>query len=194
MRFSLTFLLLSGLALVVYSNDPAQGLSDSVCFQGSVLNGEDFLRDLPEGLVFRLIGMRGDPSGWTISVAPSDTSEENYCAVVTPPYRGINALQIYSWHFAGTDEEGVTNAPGEKRHFRFVTGNDDYELARDCLEGMLWPEDRQDFQHSVEIHESIPVRRGVLSIKDVELSNAETDSAVIEKLDFLVTLYISGIE
>lgn len=190
MRFPLMFLVLSLPAATVHSTPVAENIPDSVSFQGSVRAGEDFLRDIPEGLVFRLIGMTGDPAGWTISIASSPASEENYCAVVTPPYRGVNALHLYSWHFAGTESEATPNAPEEERHFRFVTGNDDYELARDCLEGMLWPDDREDFERSAGMHETIPVGRGVLSITDLELSRAGTDSAVIERMDFRVILYI----
>ena len=170
MWFPAVCIILSGFVTPVRSASGAEDIPDSVCFQGSVLHGEDYARNLPGGLVFRLIGMVGNPHGWTISIAPSDSSDENYCAVVTPPYRGINALRIYSWNLLEWEEtdsaEELLNLPGKERSFRFVTGNDDYELARDCLEGMLWPDNQEDFERSAEIHESIPVWLGVLNITD----------------------------
>ena len=76
----------------------------------------------------------------------------DYAAVVTPPYRGVNQLQLYGWHFRNADNSGPNaagpknlNAPQELRSFRFVLSREDFEDAAGALARLLWgPAESED--------------------------------------------------
>jgi hypothetical protein len=115
----------------------------SVTFSGEVLKGRSFEKTIRANLFFRLVPQE---LGWTILIGSKADAANNFCGVVTPPYRGINALQIEGWHFRNSDNTGPNdagpknvNAPQELREFYFVLSEADYRNAMDALQIMLWP-------------------------------------------------------
>lgn len=177
--------------ILLPSSAPAQ---ETAChFSGTVLREEDFLHELPGGLVFRLDFIDYGPEGWSIRINDPAAPDENFCAVVTPPYRGINALQIFAWHFFNESRtgpaDGTVNAPGEERLFWFVTDRTTYQEAFTLLSTMLWPETPSDAEQAALEHEAIPRLEGLLTITDVATGSIPgTDSVWIDSMDFEVEL------
>jgi hypothetical protein len=77
-------------------NSDGAGTQRNVRFSGEVLKGRSFERQIGANLFFRLVP---DELGWSISVG-SKAVRENFCSVVTPPYRGVNALRIEALAFS----------------------------------------------------------------------------------------------
>ena len=129
-HFLLILLMLTTSSL--FGVEQQQNGSASV-FSGAVSRHEDFQHELPGGLVFTLEFIDYGPEGWAIRIYDPAFQDDNFCAVVTPPYRGINALQLYAWHFLNEDGtgpiDGSENAPGEERRFYFVTDKASYDDA-----------------------------------------------------------------
>jgi len=69
-----------------------------VRFSGEAFKGQSFERQIDRDLFFRLVP---EELGWTISVGSNTGPRNNFCGVVTPPYRGVNQIYIDSWHFRG---------------------------------------------------------------------------------------------
>ncbi len=120
---------------VVRSSEPAADPKE-IKFTGEAMKGQSFEKAIAPNLFFRLIPQE---LGWMIFVGAGDT-ENNFCAVVTPPYRGINAIHIEGWHFRNSDNSGPNepgrknvNAPLELREFYFVLNEADYRSAFDAL-------------------------------------------------------------
>lgn len=151
----------------------------AVKFSGEVKAGEKFEKELSNGLVFRLTPIE---LGWTINVGTKDDTESNFSAVVTPPYRGVNAIYIQGWHFRNADNSGpndkgpkMINAPAEEREFQFVSSSADFKTAMDCLQKMLWSYSFTDQQvkEATAAHEKLKKGRGRLLVKDLKLNNLE---------------------
>ena len=108
----------------------ARAVQRNVRFSGAVRKGRSFERQIGANLFFRLVP---EELGWAISVG-SKAVRGNFCSVVTPPYRGMNALRIEGWHFRNSDNSGPNepgpnnvNAPQEHESFtlysmRRITG------------------------------------------------------------------------
>lgn len=89
---------------------PSQDKYSRLKFGGEVLPGQTFEKKIGRDLIFRLIPWE---DGWLISVGSKATADHDLARVVTPPYRGINDLQIAGWHFRNADNSGP-NEPGPK--------------------------------------------------------------------------------
>ena len=109
-------------------------------------------------------------------------AEKNFCGVVTPPYRGINAIQIEGWHFRNSDNTGANepgvknvNAPQEVREFQFVLNDGDYRTAFDALQKMLWPYSfsKRQIDQAQSVHAKLPKGNGKLTIRGVKLNALE---------------------
>lgn len=161
-------------------------------FSGEVSRYEDYQHELPGGLVFTLEFIGYGPEGWAIRIFDPAFPFDNFCSVVTPPYNGINALQIYSWHFLEGEGigQGSVNAPGEERRFRFVTCKHDYDDAFASLSSMLWPESPEAKQAATVVHDGIPCENGVLRITELVPGGIGSDSARIDYIVFDVDLFI----
>ena len=164
----------------------ASAASDSgpqVSFAGRVRSGERMERALPGGLRFRLEpqpGARaGTTSGWRIAILGADTLKD-YAGIATPPYHGVNDLEIDAWHFRNQSNtgpnDGSVNAPQDLREFRFVTDSTTYRIQDAALEIALWPSDRsQAAQDSaMAVLDSMPVGEGRLEITHMTLGGPGT--------------------
>ncbi len=173
-------------------------------FTGSVNRGERFEHVLPNGLVFSLIPTEYAELGWVgwmIQIAPPTEPDHNYAGVVTPPFRGVNALQIIGWHFRNADNtgpnEGSVNAPQEKRDFLFVTNEGDYQMAFSAVDCIMHPSQCEDMDNreAFAIHENIPKSEGTLLITELELGNLIPEQqAWIEHMAFEVEIRWSAEE
>jgi len=122
------------------ASEEPRNLPAIVKFSGAVERGQVFEKPLVPDLLFCLIPHE---LGWTISLTDGNP-DNNFAAVVTPPYRGINHLDIEGWHFRNSDNSGPNkldeknvNAPQEVRQFYFVLNDTDYQKAFDALQKML---------------------------------------------------------
>jgi hypothetical protein len=173
----------------------AAAAPETVSFGGTATSGQDFDHEIAPGLLFRLLDPGGEPGCWLIEVVEPDHPTDDFCGVVTPPYRGINALHLFAWHFLNADgtgpNEGDVNAPGEVREFRFVTCREDLLAAREALEGMLWPVSTESQEAAIARHDSIPTGEGTLIVTDLRGTPAGYYPETVE-LDFEVELVFPG--
>ncbi len=175
-------------------NSDPRGLQRNVKFSGEVLKGRSFERQVGANLFFRLVP---EELGWSISVG-SKAVRENFCSVVTPPYRGMNALHIEGWHFRNSDnsrpnEPGPKNvhAPQELREFYFVLNDPDYRRAFDALQILLWPYSysKQQIDAAEGAHAKLRKGSGKLMIRDLKLNALEPgERAGIDRMAFDVEL------
>lgn len=167
----------------------------TVRFTGAISKGQTFEKQIGPRLFFRLL-----PSelGWTISIGDKTGAEKNFCGVVTPPYRGIHAIDIEGWHFrnagnSGPNEPGPknVNAPQEVREFYFVLNDGDYRKAFDALQILLWPYSfsQQQVDQAQALHAQLPKGNGKLTIRDLKLHTLEAGKqAGIDAMTFDVEL------
>ncbi|HMF48530.1 MAG TPA: hypothetical protein VK603_07800 [Candidatus Saccharimonadales bacterium] len=175
-------------------NSNGHGFQRNVRFSGEVLKGRSFERQVGANLFFRLVP---DELGWSISMG-SKAAWKNFCSVVTPPYRGMNALRIEGWHFRNSDNSGPNepgpknvNAPQELREFYFVLNEADYRSAFDALQILLWPYSysKQQIDAAEGAHAKVRKGRGKLIIRDLKLNVLELGKqAGIERMTFDVEL------
>jgi len=173
---------------------PSQEKHLRLKFSGEVSRGQAFEKEIGHNLIFRLIPWE---HGWFISVGGQANADRDFAEVVTPPYRGVNELQIAGWHFRNADNSGPNkgdvNAPQEIREFRFVLNKEDYNKASDALERMLWPYQysEEQIKEAEKIHGELKTAKGVLTIKDMRLGNLEMGPrAWFEYMKFEVELYL----
>ncbi len=133
-----------------------------VQFVAEVVRGQGFEREIGVNLVFRLIPRE---YGWTISVGTRATSQADFSAVVTPPFRGMNHRDIEGWHFRNVDNSGPNepgpknmNAPQQIREFAFVTNESDYRVASETLGALLWPSSPGEREMAERRFESVEAR------------------------------------
>lgn len=162
---------------------------------GEVLKGRSFEKQIEANLFFRLIPQE---LGWTIFIGNKAGADNNFCAVVTPPYRGVNHLYIEGWHFRNEDNSGPNevgpknvNAPQEARHFYFVLNAADYHKAFDALQILLWPytHPKQQINWAENVHAKLPKGSGTVTIRDLKLNTLEFGKqAGIDRMTFDVLL------
>jgi len=164
-------------------------------FTADVLKGQSFDRQIAANLFFRLIPRQ---LGWTISVGSTAGPENNFCGVVTPPYRGVNPIHIEGWHFRNSDNSGPNeigakniNAPQEVREFYFVLNDMDYRKAFDALQILLWPyaHSKRQIDEAANVHAKLPKGHGRLTIRDLKLNTlVPGKQAGIDRMRFDVEL------
>ncbi len=192
-RYSFVLIVLIFVSSSLFGDEPQQ-IDNPSGFNGTVRRHEDFQHELPGGMVFTLEFISYGPEGWAIRIFDPAFPSDNFCAVVTPPYRGINALQIYAWHFLSEDgtapNDGSVNAPGEERRFYFVTDKASYDAAFESLSTMLWPESPEAQEAAAALHDGIHRESGILIITELVAGDAAGDSAYIDRMEFDVELFI----
>lgn len=161
----------------------------TVNFSGTVSSGEDFIRSLPGDIVFALYSF-SDSTGWTVTIHFQGNPEENFCRVAAPPFRGINPLEIHSWHF---QEDPDLNAPRYQRSFSFVTSREDYTAAMELLHLVLWPENPRSAEQAMVELQEIHAAEGNLLIMETNLSAWEGTTR-LSSLDFTVELNLDETE
>ncbi len=160
-------------------------------FRGTVSRGQLFEQEISPDLVFRLKPL---VHGWEIEIGHK-TESENFSAVVTPPYYGMNARYVEGWHFRNRDNSGpnepgekLVNAPQEKRRFYFVLNEIDYQIAYNALNTRLLSSDEEKEQ-ALEKRKGLEPREGMLTITHLELDNLIVGGkAWIDYMEFEVEL------
>ncbi len=193
-KYTLQWMTITVVLLCCVSTASGQYSEGAFSFSGSVSRFEDFSQEITPDLEFQL-DYESDVEGWIIRIINPDQPNHDYTKVVTPPYRGINALYIYEWHFQNEDgtwpNDGSVNAPGADRKFWFVTDPESFETGFEALSAMLWPESDEAYENAVEIHNGISRESGMLHITEIELgSNEDGDDAWIERIEFDVDLFL----
>ena len=185
------------LLAVLFWTVPAQGAEPWLGFSGEVARGETFRHRLEQNYWFEL---RPDPQGWGWHIWIGDPREahDNYAAVVTPPYHGINRLQLFGWHFRNADNSGPNaagpknvNASQEVRDFRFVLHDLDHDDAMAALRRLLWgPVESEDVGlHLRTWRRELAKDEGWLEITDMTLGNLVTgETARFRRMAFTVHL------
>ena len=176
------------------TNSAPSAIQNNVKFSGEALKGQSFARQMAANLFFRLAP---DELGWSISVG-TQAAGKNFCGVVTPPYRGLNALAIEGWHFRNSDNSGSNepgpknvNAPRELREFYFVLNEADYRRAFDALQIILWPYSysKQQIDAAERAHAKLRKGTGKLTIRELQLNALEPGKlAGIDRIAFDVDL------
>ena len=145
--------------------------------EGDVVRGKDFEARVDAARIFRL---KAFSEGWTIEV--TDDKNNNYCSVVTPPYRGTNVLEIFGFHFRSADNTGPNeageknvNAPGARRSFRCSATPADFAAADKSLRLVLWGENAtwRETDEAAQLHSRLvgEAQRGTLVMSRLALGN-----------------------
>ena len=184
------------LAVLVWAV-PAQGSEPWFSFAGEVARGETFRQRLGQDFWFEL---QPDSQGWGWYIWIGDPRQphDNYAAVVTPPYHGINQLQLFGWHFRNADNSGPNvagpknvNAPQAVRGFRFVLNDQDHDDAMAALRRLMWgPVESEDIGLQLRNQRrGLAKGEGQLEITDMTLGNLVTgEMARFERMAFTVQL------
>lgn len=203
MKQPFSVLMIVGLVVVSSCTGAASKFSDTaadevIFFTGKVSRGQSFVRDLDEGLRFRLVYGAGDGEGWHIWVGDSEQLDHDFSRCVTPPFRGLNSRYIEGWHFRNDENSGPRttddhSAPQEARHFAFVLSEADYHAADGALDKLLWPYQysEEEVQQAQQIYDQLETATGVLTITGLELGNLIAgERAWIEQMEFEVELVL----
>ena len=169
---------------------------DTVRFSGAVRRGSTFRHAMSAGLEFRLSPIAGVSNGaWEIGVWPRDSVPIDYAAVVTPPYRGVNARDIEGWHFRNQDNtgpnQGGVNAPQRERDFFFVENRADFDTCYIALERVMWSYNYTDatVDRASTLLDSLATGSGMLNLTTLALPPFRQGArAEIDSMRFNVTL------
>jgi hypothetical protein len=160
-----------------------------VSFEGKVIRGQSFEKELRQKLSFRLVPFEGDGQGWKIWVGDKTRPEQNFSAYVTPPYRGPNGRYIVGWTFTRPELGSQVI-----RRFDFVLNESDHQLASDELRKLMWPYEfsEAEVEQAREIRDAIPTAGGTLTITNIEIENSTSSSfPLINLLEFEVNINLS---
>jgi hypothetical protein len=156
---------------------------------GRVREGEAFEREIPGGLVFRLIPSAPPVSGWQIQVtaATLEAPEDELSWSVTPPLRYWNPRYLetsYGW----TAQQAVDYG---ERPFRFVRPAD-LAAATEAVRALLWPgEVSADSLKTARARwEGLRVFEGVLRVLDARVEPSPDGSGRIAELGFEALLCV----
>lgn len=162
-----------------------QNQSPVVQFARHIIRNQVFEKDLGNNLVFRLTP---NSNGWDADIVSKNAKQDDYgfASIATPPFHGINALQIEGWHFRNTDNtapnDGSINAPREKRNFSFVLNKVDADTMANII---------QEFSSGKtdDFSPKVPIGQGELLIENLKLGNLNTNAqAWIEEMDITVNI------
>lgn len=162
-------------------------IAGPVVFSGHVDRGQFYQKELPDGLVFRLVpSVPENPSGWTIEIGPKDHGDVDFLWVVTPPYRFWNPRYIdVSYGMSAREAIGI-----DQRDFSFVTNDSDFQSAAHAVETLLWPytHSRRDIEKAESHLQKVARRNGTLTILAARLDPPQGNDQIIQSFDFKVEI------
>ena len=114
-------MLLRLLSVLLFAHSFAAGGQQT--FSGRVSHGQNFSYRLAGGLWFCLCPEPdANGGGWRIAVAEKcNVASHDFVSVATPPFHGVNPIEIEAWHF-----DAGANAPQTERDFAFVLTDRDW--------------------------------------------------------------------
>jgi hypothetical protein len=114
-------MLLRLLSVLLFAHSFAAGGQQT--FSGRVSHGQNFSYRLAGGLWFCLYPEPdANGGGWRIAVAEKcNVASHDFVSVATPPFHGVNPIEIEAWHF-----DAGANAPQTERDFAFVLNDRDW--------------------------------------------------------------------
>jgi hypothetical protein len=148
--------------------------------EGEVRRGKTFEARVDALRTFRL---KPFSEGWIIEVKDKDGND--YCSVVTAPYRGVNALSIFG------------GSAGTAHRFRCLAARADQAEADRDLREVLWNEKAswKETDAAAQAHERLAAdaERGTLTISRLSLGNQGPDKRPwIESMAFRFELRPHG--
>ncbi|MEK7181385.1 MAG: hypothetical protein AAB738_03600 [Patescibacteria group bacterium] len=171
----------------------------SIKFSGEISRGRFLEKDIGYNLVFRLAPQNyyeeniapvdGKPvsMGWRLLIVNKSKPNQDFAALATPPYYGINPLDIVGWHFRNPDNtgpnNGSVNAPQEVREFNFFTSEVLYEQAYALY-------DENNTEELLKLINN-SASKGRFTITDLKLDNLKPgEQSWIEYIKFDVELHL----
>jgi hypothetical protein len=153
----------------------------TIGFRGTVRRGETFSRKLTNHLAFLLVPVE---QGWRIDVR--DDRLKVGLTQLTPPFHGINPIDIQGWHFRNAENTGTNtgdvNAPQEDREFIFSSR---FGRATEGGNESYWSSPEQVCEAAKDGH-------GTLVISDLRLGNlVRGGRAWIEEMRFKVKIELA---
>jgi len=173
-----------GTRLLTVENPPAFAV------EGELSRGKAFEAPIDSTRTFRLSPFS---EGWTIEV--KDAAGNDYCKPVTPPYRGVNSLELFGRDFLGADGP----RPDADRRFRCVEAPADEEEAFKTLGVVLWSGKAswKEIEAAQQAHERLAAaaQRGRLTLSRVVLGETGPGGRPrIESMTFRFELRPHGAE
>ena len=160
-----------------------------------VSRGRIFEHEISDNILFWL---KPFSEGWRIWIGDKSNKNHNFCAIMTPPFHGINPLNIEGWHFRNRDNTGPNdtgvknvNAPQEDRNFYFILNENDFILAEKAYEIRAHnvPSLSQEQEQILKKYKELISCEGKLKVTKLELGNLIKDKkAWIEYMEFEVVL------
>ena len=190
--------LIKAAALLFFAGLAQPAIAAPLELQGEAQRGETVVHPFEydgHSFEFRLLPVG---HGWSVWIGDPMYRERNYVVVATPPYRGVNPAVIQGWHFRNKDNTGPNkagsgnvNAPGRIRKFALVLDGAGYQAARESLEILMWPGDRDkaEIQAAEKRLRAVPKASAVMEIEALELGNlVKGEQAWIERMAFRVRI------
>jgi hypothetical protein len=120
---------------------PSSSGKPDVILSGEISSGDSFVRDIGNGLIFRLVpSPDGFGNGWDIEIAPKEIpagSYSEYSAIVTPPYHFYN-LRYVNASYGVTAGQAVAISP---RAFQFAETPEDMQAASVVVNSIIYSVD-----------------------------------------------------
>lgn len=166
-------------------------------FTGEVLRGNLFTRQIAENLVFRLNPQPAQGSGWFIEIVPKVPPPKGEYAeftwVATPPYHFFNQRYLDTSYGTTAAQAVSRDAP---RDFNFVQTLDDYRIARNVVNMVIYPNHATDEEMARVRKDAARVMTGsgTLYILDSRITPGKNDKDMgsIDWIRFRVELKLSS--
>lgn len=166
-------------------------------FTGEVSRGNLFSRQIAEDLIFRLNPQPDQGSGWFIEIVPKVPPPKGEFAeftwVATPPYHFFN-LRYLDTSYGTTAAQAVSR--DVPRDFNFVQTLDDYRIAGDIVNMVIYPNHATDEEMARVRKDAARVMTGsgALHILDSRITPGKNDKDMgsIDWIRFRVELKLSS--
>jgi hypothetical protein len=175
----------------VSQSPPSSSGKLDVILSGEISSGDSFVRDIGNGLIFRLVpSPAGFGNGWDIEIAPKEIPAggySEYSAIVTPPYHFYN-MRYVNASYGVTARQAVAISP---RVFQFAETPEDMQAASVVVNSIIYSVDWPSRKDSLAAAASkVPLGAGEFRIlrSRTTLGKNNEDLGSIDWLKFEVRL------
>jgi hypothetical protein len=131
-------------------------------------------------VVLSFPGTKLNGGGWRIAIQTSCAANgDNFAAVATSPFHGVNALEVEGWHF-----DPRVNAPQRVREFEFVLNERDWQMLMTALNSNYDP------AKALSGVRKITLGHGTWTITRMARSIGADGKSVFRWIDFRLSLEI----